>query len=268
MKILSGKQVAPRRVLAYGQHGAGKSTWAAGAPKPMFLNIEDGLADIDCHKTEYLTDYSQVVDSVSWLINNQHDFGSVVLDTADWLHQLIAKRVCQDNKVTSIEKVPYGKGPSFTIPHWEFVLRGLEVLRRQKQMHVILLAHSQIKKFNNPETDAYDRYEPDLYKEAASLLQEWCDEVFFVGFRVFTRSEDQGFNRTRNIAVGGKERFIRTTESPAAPAKNRLQLPEELPLEWAAYEKYFPNASATTQAGNISGIVANGSSKKVEVAHG
>lgn len=268
MKILSGKQAGPRRVMLYGQHGSGKSTWAAGAPKPIFLNCEDGLADIDCDKTEYLTDHGQVVDSISWLINQQHDYRSVVIDTADWLHQLICKRVALDNKVTSIEKVPYGKGPAFTLPHWEYMLRGLEALRTHKRMHIIILAHSQIKKFNNPETDAYDRYEPDLYKEAAAMLQEWCDEVFFVSFRVFTRSEDQGFNRTRNIALGGKERFIRTTESPAAPAKNRLRLPEELPLDWAEYEKHFPNATTTAQNGNISGIVVNGSSKKVEVAHG
>ena len=54
-----------------------------------------------------------------------------------------------------------------------------------------------------------------------------------------TQKEDAGFNRERTIAapVGadGGERIIRTLGGPACVAKNRFNLPAELPLSWDAF---------------------------------
>jgi hypothetical protein len=43
-------------------------------------------------------------------------------------------------------------------------------------MMVVLIAHAKIKRFENPETEAYDRYSPRLNKHASALVQEWCDD--------------------------------------------------------------------------------------------
>ena len=40
--------------MLYGTHGIGKSSWAAQAPGVLFLNVEDGLNDIDCGMIGYL----------------------------------------------------------------------------------------------------------------------------------------------------------------------------------------------------------------------
>ena len=73
------------------------------------------------------------------------------------------------------------------------------------------------------------------------------------------RKEDQGFNKTRNIAIDGGERYLRTTETAAVLAKNRLSMPPEIPFPrgggWAEYARYFP------KPGNIDGVVKDGSSK-------
>jgi len=49
------------------------------------------------------------------------------------------------------------------------------------------IAHARIERFENPETDAYDRYSPRLNKHASALIQEWCDEVLFATYKVHTR---------------------------------------------------------------------------------
>ena len=67
MKILKGRQVKPRRVLLYGQEGVGKSTWAAMAPRPIFLDFEDGLGDIEVEKTERLTTFGDTLSALGWL---------------------------------------------------------------------------------------------------------------------------------------------------------------------------------------------------------
>lgn len=251
MKILRGKQPKPRRVLLYGQHGIGKSTWAAQAPRPLFLNIEDGLSDIACDKTEKLSDLSSVTSAIGWLLNNDHGYQSVVIDTADWLEKLIFAAVASDAGKPNIAEIGFGKGYVAGEGKLEYLLTGLDKLSMRRNMLVIVLAHARIVRFENPETAAYDRYELDLHKSLSGKIQEWCDEVFFASFRVFTRKEDLGFGRERTTAIGGTDRYIRTTETAVASAKNRLGLPTELPMDFAAYAHYFPAAGG----GNISQVV-------------
>jgi len=49
-EIRCGRDPAPRRAMTYGIQGVGKSTFAAGSEQPIFIQTEDGLADIDCSK--------------------------------------------------------------------------------------------------------------------------------------------------------------------------------------------------------------------------
>lgn len=274
MKISTGRILKPRRVMLYGIHGCGKSTWASQAPGVFFLDCEDGLNDIDCAKTRCLS-YGDVVNAVSWLMTEPHDFKWVAVDTLDWLQALVFEKTYKDAGVQSIEQVGggYGKGYEAATKQWEFLLKGFDALRERRGMGIVLLAHAKVTKFKSPESDSYDRYEPDLHKTHCNMIQEWCDEVLFASYRVFTRTEELGFSKTRSIAVGGKERFVRTNESAFSLAKNRLRLPDELPMEWPAFAQYLPQANGqaavvqplpgntVAPVGDINGLVANGSSK-------
>ena len=40
--------------------------------------------------------------------------------------------------------------------------------------------------------------------------------------------------------IGSGERILRTTERPSHLAKNRLALPDELPLSWPEFAKHIP----------------------------
>lgn len=240
--------------MLYGVHGVGKTTWAAGAPDCLVMNLEDGCNDIDCAHTELILNFEQFQLGLSWLANNKHDFKWLAIDTVDWLEKLIHQDVAKSAGKKSIADIGYGAGYKQALAHWNDVLFRLDWLRRECGIGIILLAHSDVKRFQSPEQDSYDRYSPALHDLASSLLQEWCDEVLFASYRVFTRKEDQGFNKERTIAVGDGERYIRTQESAAVLAKNRLRLPQELAFNWDAYAEHMP-------AGNIAGKVVDGSSK-------
>jgi hypothetical protein len=43
----------------------------------------------------------------------------------------------------------------------------------------LLIAHSKVEKFEDPEWSPYDRYSPRLHKHAAALICEWCVAVRF-----------------------------------------------------------------------------------------
>lgn len=240
MKIISGKQPTPRRTLLYGVHGIGKSTWAAQAPKVLFLNLEDGLNDIDCQKTQCLGSLDSVNEALTWLATSKHDFENVAIDSADWLEGLIHADVAKKAGKDSIADIGFQNGYKSALKYWDDICFKLDWLRTEKKMGIILLAHSMIKKQQNPEQDSYDRYQPALHDLASALLQEWCDETLFCAYRVFVRKEDQGFNKERSIAVSGSERYVRTQESAACLAKNRLSMPPEIEFSWSEYAQYFP----------------------------
>lgn len=234
-QITSGPRPAPRRTMLYGVQGIGKSTFGSMAEGAIFITTEDGLGRINCASFPLATQYEHVLAALGELYTEPHSFRTVVIDSLDWLEQLIWAEVCRKRNVESIEDIGYAKGYTFALTQWREVLAGLDALRNQRSMAVILLAHSKIEKFENPETDSYDRYVPRLHKLAAATVMEWCDEVLFATYKVFTKATDEGFNRTRNQGIGTGERVLRTTERPAHVAKNRLNLPDEIPLDYRQY---------------------------------
>lgn len=244
--IESGRSNRPRRVMVYGVHGIGKSTFGAMAPKPVFIQTEDGLANIETARFPLAESFDDILAAIMALYSDQHEFQTVVVDSADWLEQLIWKEVIRrrpttdrGRDITSIEDYGFAKGYTYALDVWREVLDGLNALRNERGMMVILIAHAKIERFENPETDAYDRYSPRLNKHASALIQEWCDEVLFATYKVHTKQTEEGFDKTRTRGIGTGDRIIRTTERPAHMAKNRLSLPEEMPLNFAAYAEHL-----------------------------
>jgi hypothetical protein len=246
--ILTGTKPGPRRILIYGTAGIGKSTFATCSPVPIVIQTEDGLGEIDCHKFPVASSFDEVLQSLAALYQEDHGYRTVVVDSCDWLERLIWAKVCADRQVASIEDIGYGKGYTFALQHWRTVLDGLAALREHRGMTVVLIAHARIERFENPETEAYDRYVPRLHKTASAMVSEWCDEVLFATYRVFTKATDEGFNQKRVQGLGSGERVLRTTERPSHLAKNRLALPDELPLAWGEFAKHLTAANAIASA--------------------
>ena len=239
--IQRGRTTKPPRLLVYGTEGIGKSTFASGAPKPIFLQTEDGLDEIDCNKFPLATSYGEVQAALIELQTEEHDYETVVIDSLDWLERLIWDRICQGTGAKSIEKADggYARGYAHALLYWREIVDRLNVLRNDRGMVVVLIAHAKVERFEDPESSPYDRYSPRLHKLAAALLSEWCDAVFFATRKIRTQTEETGFNRKRTIAhaVGkdGGERILRTVGGPSCIAKNRFGIAEDLPLAWAAF---------------------------------
>jgi len=234
-QIQRGKVNVPRRTLLYGTAGIGKSTFAAMAEMPVFIQTEDGLASLGCDRFPLATKYADVIAALGNLYTQAHEYRTVVIDSLDWLERLIWAKVCQDRGVETVEDIPFAKAYIFALTQWREVLTGLDALRNERGMAAILIAHSHIEKFADPQCDTFDRYVPRLQKHAAALVQQWCDEVLFATYRVHTKTNDEGFGRKRVQGIGTGERIIRTTERPAHVAKNRLNLPDEIPLDYRLY---------------------------------
>lgn len=232
--ITKGGTLKPPRTLIYGPAGVGKTTFGASAPKPIFLPIEDGLGLIEVDSFPKPTSYLEVREALDELINQEHDYRTLVVDSLDWLEPLIWMHTCEQNKWSSIEQPGYGRGYVEALKYWREFLDRVNYLRDTKRMATVLIAHSAVRKFEAPDADAYDRYIIKLQAKASDLVAEHSDAIFFATMKVSTvKVEDRGRVRTRGKGDG--ERIMYTEERPAWIAKNRYGLPPEMALDWSQF---------------------------------
>lgn len=229
--VTKGKIAEPIRVLLYGTEGIGKSTFAAAAPGPIFLDSDVGTGELDVARFPQPETWAECMEAIDTLLNEKHDHQTFVLDTADALEKLIIREVCRAHGKKSIEDFGYGKGHVFALDAWNQFIDKLNAIHT-KGMHIVLLAHAQVKLFNNPAGDDYDRYRLKLNEKAGALLKEWAKAVLFANYKTYTHEKE---GKTR--VLGDGSRVMYTEHRPAFDAKNRYGLPYEMPLDWAEFER-------------------------------
>ncbi|MCZ8147949.1 MAG: ATP-binding protein [Roseomonas sp.] len=230
--LRSSTSLSPPRLLLYGVAGVGKTEFAAASPRPVILQTEDGLGRIEATTFGLLRSFDEIMEALGALYTEPHDFETLVVDSLDWLEPLVWQHTARTHNQPDIESFGYGKGYLAALDTWRSFLDGVNALRDERGMGVILIAHAEIRRFDSPETEPYDRYQPKLHRSASALVQEHVDAVLFANYRVSTLKSDVGFNKKVVRGVSGGDRLLHTAERPAFLAKNRFGLAETLPLSW------------------------------------
>jgi len=229
--IRRGRIEAPVRTLLFGVEGIGKTTFGASAPNSIFIGAEDGAGTLDLARFPQPQSWEDIREAIRTLTKDAHGYETLVLDTIDWAEPLAWRFICNRDNKKDIEDYGYGKGYTAALDEWRVLIADLERLRAARKMQVVLLAHSWIKSFKNPEGDDFDRYEMKINAKAAGLLKEWCDVVLFANHETFAVKE--GNKRVKGVSTGA--RVCYTTRTAAYDAKNRFSLSEQFPLDWDEY---------------------------------
>lgn len=226
----------PPRILLYGPEKSGKTTLAAEFPSPVFLQTEMGTGKLKLDSFGKLQTFAEVMDAVAALYQEEHKFKTVVLDSVTALQPIIWAETGERGdekgvKKNRIEDFGYGKGYSYALLVWQELLEGLMALRRDRGMGIVLIAHSKIERFDDPETVAYSRYEIDLHEKARDLLKRESDAIILLKPDVTIKTEEQGFSKSRARADGGRNVWMNTSSRPAYAAGNRYDMPEKILYE-------------------------------------
>jgi len=241
----------PPRILIYGPQKIGKSSFGSLADSPVFVQAEDGLDNIGANAFPLAKSFQEIMGNLQELATQPHDYKTVVIDSLDWMEPMIWAQVCQEHNVKTIEEVlkGYGKGYVQALNVWREYIEAINYLRDEKRMTVVQIAHAHIKRFENPETDAYDRYEIKLHKSASSLVMEHSDIIlfanYFVGIKKDADRSGQKEDDKRKRAIGSGERILYTEERPSFMAGNRYGLPAEIPFDkegqyWSVIAQHVP----------------------------
>ena len=241
LNVTFNRVLKPRRMFLYGPGGIGKTTFAASAPGCVIIPTEEGANDIEgVGRFPMCQSFEDALGYIGQLYTEPHDFRTVCIDTMDWLEKLAWKKISHEHNVQQIGDIKYGRGYGFSAGLFRLLLQGIDALREHRGMSAILLAHAKTEKFEDPEHASYDRYEPKLHEHVTNMLVEWSDEVFFANYRTIVKEEDAGFNKTIGKGRSTGQRILRTTAKPAAIAKNRLAMPDEIPFLYTEYAAYLP----------------------------
>jgi hypothetical protein len=237
-RIQQGRTPQPPRLLLYGTEGIGKTTFGASLPSPIFIDAEGGSAHVATSRFPHLPTYSEVMGAIVELYHENHNYKTLVIDTIDWLEELVSQETIRRHPTTSkgkrvahLRDYGWGDGYQYALGIWKELLDGLDALRHQKGMIICLLAHYQIKRISAPDVDDYDVYTLKLSNKAVSdVVVQWVDALLFAKDKIATRVTED-----RNRAVNTGQRVLYTTRKATHDAKNRFDLPEEIPFDQQAW---------------------------------
>lgn len=237
--VITGKEKKPPIIVAYGPQGVGKTKWASQAPGEIFLPCEDGIGTLDYARFSKPRTFEDVLEVIVELGSKQHPYKTLVIDTVSALEKIIhtdIRAAKGDNIFTS-----FGKGHTMAVGYFDKLTTYLSRLRDSKGMMIILLAHCDIKRFEPPESDPYDTYTIRCHEKVQNKVYDWADIVLFMNYVTKVKVDEESFGQKRTRGVGDDTRAIYTRRRPAFLAKNRHDLPFEIPFpeefDWIAFLK-------------------------------
>lgn len=227
-QIVDKPQLQPPRLVIHGKGGVGKTSLGADAPSCVFLPLEDGIGLHSVSALPQPHSLADVLDALDELLNEDHKFKTLVIDTVDKLEPLIWDAVCKDGGKQHIEDFGYGKGYTKADPYWIEFFRALDALRG-KGMTTIVLAHNIGVTIDDPMIGTYTKWSPKLHKRADALLYEWADVVGYLDTerQAIDRGDSSSQRKTRTAASSGT-RVLYLEDRGAFVAKNRFDLPEKI----------------------------------------
>lgn len=238
----------PQIITICGDAGLGKSSLAATFPKPIFIRAEDGVARIPKafrpNALPVIRSEEDVWEQLKDLIKDEHDFKTVVIDTISKLDRIFVTSILKaDGKAKSINQAMGGYGAGFgALAARHQQVRNAAEMLRQKGMHVIFLAHTEVGTMRLPDQDDFSRYSLRMTHEKS--LPPYLDDVDAVGFlrQPIALMGDDG-ERKKAVSDDTRELVMHVTAANVSKNAYGITEPIEVKLGVNPLAEFIPGAA-------------------------
>lgn len=218
------------KMIVYGEPGVGKSTFAAGAPRPFFITTDGNY--------EYLEDFCGMKPEdhqqcFSWsemkkaFARDFTNYETIVVDLLEDSYLWADNEFCRDNKLLHISDLGYGKG--YGILGNEFFIEYQKLLALPK--NVILLMHGVTEVLKDRRGVEYSKYGPSkLVRDKLVTQLEGRVRFFVRAYAEATEGPDGRLltKRYLSLAPDGHTEYGITRGLSS-------DTPHSIPLDWNAF---------------------------------
>lgn len=226
--IIKEAQSSKQKTMIYGLPSAGKTSLAAKMDRPLFIDTEGGLTNMDAHRTPTLKRYVQAVQVINMIHKEakdyKKDYDTIVIDSIDWLVRLAEehaagiasvdeKGVVHKDMSATIGKANggYGNGNKQLENHLRAELMPALQLLIDDGFGICLIAHADQKDVMDPDGYTVTKITPAIGERFMEAFVQWCDNVLYL----------RNDNGERKLLLEGNDRIL---------AKNRLRKSGEVSL--------------------------------------
>jgi hypothetical protein len=238
----------PAKMVIYGLPKVGKTRFAAQANDVFFINIEGGLDYLPkkVRATPKLNTYDEVMGWLKHIYeNDKFTCGTIAVDSLDWLETLARDKLIKQygaRNITddSVVECQFYKAVSEASLMAAKCLQWLDAIYKKKGIKAIVIAHSEIKRVDLPETPPFERHQMALYKVLANKVNEWADLILFADRPVMVAGGGKNGDKTSKgktlsepkpvLLAGGSASFV---------GGGRMELDKELPLDYSILEQHI-----------------------------
>lgn len=185
---------------------AGKTSFAAQAPKNLMLCSEKGLNAIAGVKAIDITKWTQLKTVVSQLRRDEAKemYDTVTLDTVTLFWDLCVDFICARHNVDSLSEIDWGRGYVEASEEFSSTLRRITMLG----YGLILIAHADKRIEKTDENSEIEYISPAMNKRAYAIVNQLVDIIGFIDVEF---ADD-----------GTSKRWLHTRRTPTIMAGSRF----------------------------------------------